>query len=122
MTPAGVAWQRLDARMIAVDATRLAGSLVPLAIAVVLRNTDASAATSTLTTLALLGAVSAIIDLLRWATTWYRITGTRVEVRTGIVTRRHRSMPRDRIRRVDATAKLLHRVFGLSVVTLATGE
>jgi putative membrane protein len=108
--------------MIAVDATRLAGSLVPLALAVALRNADASAVASTLTTLAMIGAASALIDLLRWATTWYRITDTRVEVRSGLVTRRHRSMPRDRIRRVDATAKLRHRLFALSVVTLATGE
>ncbi len=115
-------WQRLDGRMIAVDATRLAGSLAPLALAVVLRNTDASGVRSTLTTLALIGATSAIVDLLRWATTSYRITDARVEVRTGLLTRRHRSMPRDRIRRVDATAKLLHRAFGLSVVALATGD
>lgn len=120
--PSDVPWQRLDARMIAVDATRLAGSLVPLGLAVLLRNADASAVASTLTTLATIGAAAALFDLLRWATTSYRITGTRVEVRTGLVTRRHRSMPRDRIRRVDATAKVLHRVFALSVVTLATAE
>jgi putative membrane protein len=117
-----VPWRRLDARMIAVDVTRLAGSLVPLGVAVVLRNADAGAVASTLTTLALIGVVSALFDLLRWATTWYRITGDRVEIRTGLVTRRHRSIPRDRIRRVDATAKLLHRAFSLEVVTIATGE
>jgi putative membrane protein len=117
-----VPWQRLDARMIAVDVTRLAGALVPLGLAVLLRNADAAAVASTLTTLAMVAAASAVFDLLRWATTWYRITGARVEVRTGLITRRHRSMPRDRIRRVDATAKVLHRAFGLSVVTLATGE
>jgi putative membrane protein len=115
-------WQRLDGRMIAVDATRLTGSLLPLALAVVLRNTDASGVRSTLTTLAMIGAASAIVDLLRWATTSYRVTDARVEVRSGLLTRRHRSMPRDRIRRVDATAKLLHRAFGLSVVALATGD
>lgn len=117
-----VPWQRLDARMIAVDVTRLAGSLVPLAVAVVLRNADAGAVASTLMTLALIGIASALFDLLRWATTWYRITDERVEIRTGLVTRRHRSIPRDRIRRVDATAKLLHRAFSLEVVTIATGE
>ena len=108
--------------MIAVDVTRLAGSLVPLGVAVLLRNADAGAAASTLTTLALIAAASAVFDLLRWATTWYRITDARVEVRSGLVTRRHRSIPRDRIRRVDATAKVLHRVFSLQVVTIATGE
>lgn len=119
---AEVPWQRLDARMIAVDLTRLAASLVPLGIAVLLRNADAAAVVSTLRTLALIAAVGSLLDLLRWTTTWYRVTDARVEVRSGIVTRRHRSMPRDRIRRVDTTAKLLHRAFGLSVVTLATGE
>jgi putative membrane protein len=120
--PGEVPWQRLDARMIAVDVTRLAGSLVPLGIAVVLRNADAGAVASTLTTLALIGVAGAVFDLLRWASTWYRITDARVEVRTGLVTRRHRSIPRDRIRRVDATAKLLHRLFSLQVVTIATGD
>jgi putative membrane protein len=122
MTLGEVPWQRLDARMIAVDVTRLAGSLVPLGVAVLLRNADAGAAASTLTTLAMIAAASAVFDLLRWATTWYRITDARVEVRSGLVTRRHRSIPRDRIRRVDATAKVLHRVFSLQVVTIATGE
>jgi putative membrane protein len=117
-----VPWQSLDARMIAVDATRLVGSLVPLVLAVLLRNVDAAGVASTLTTLAMIGIISALFDLARWATTSYRVTDARVEVRSGIVTRRHRSMPRDRIRRVDATARVLHRVFGLSVVTLATGE
>ena len=120
--PGEVPWQRLDARMIAVDVTRLAGSLVPLGIAVVLRNADAGAVASTLTTLALIGVAGAVFDLLRWVSTWYRITDARVEVRTGLITRRHRSIPRDRIRRVDATAKLLHRVFSLQVVTIATGD
>jgi putative membrane protein len=117
-----VPWQRLDARMIAVDSVRLVGALIPLAIAVALRNADAGAVVSTLRTLAFIGAATALLDLWRWSTTWYRVTAARVEVRTGLVSRRHRSMPRDRIRRVDATAKVLHRVFGLAVVTIASGE
>lgn len=121
-TPAEVPWQRLDARMIAVDVTRLAGSLVPLGIAVLLRNADAGAVASTLMTLAMIGAAGALFDLLRWVTTRYRITDARVEVRTGLVTRRHRSIPRDRIRRVDATAKVLQRLFSLQIVTIATGD
>jgi putative membrane protein len=121
-TTVEVPWQRLDARMIAVDGVRLAGALVPLAIAVLLRNADAAAVVSTLRTLAFIGVASALHDLWRWSTTWYRVTEARVELRSGLVSRRHRSMPRDRIRRVDGTAKLLHRVFGLAVVTIASGE
>ncbi len=115
-------WQRLDGRMIAVDVTRLSVSLVPLLIAVAMRNADAAAAASTLTTLAIIGAVGSLLDLWRWSTTWYRVTDDRIEVRTGVLSRRHRSMPRDRVRRVDASAKVLHRLFGLAVVTIASGE
>lgn len=117
-----MSWQRLDGRVVAVDATRVAGALVPLAVAVALRNADASAVASTLTTVAVFAAAAAVLDLWRWSTTRYRITDTRVEIRTGLLTRRHVSVPRDRIRRVDATAKVLHRVYGLAVVVIATGE
>jgi len=117
-----VPWVRLDARMIAVDAFRVAVALLPLGLAVALRNADAAGVESALRTIAAIGIVSAVADLLRWATTIYRVTPTRVEVRAGVLTRRHVSVPRDRIRRVVATAKLRHRIFGLTVVTIATGD
>jgi putative membrane protein len=116
------AWRRLDGRMVAVDATRLAVALLPLAIAITLHNTDAATAVSALRTIAIVGIVRAVIDLVRWARTSYRITPERVEVRSGLLTLRHLSVPRDRIRRVVATARPRHRIFGLTVVTIATGD
>jgi putative membrane protein len=59
---------------------------------------------------------------LRWLTTRYRITSERVELRSGLLNRRARSVPRDRIRSVDVTAGLVHRLFRLSVVKIGTGE
>lgn len=60
--------------------------------------------------------------VVRWRTTRYRITADRVELHTGWLRRQRRSVPRDRIRTVDLTAKLVHRVFGLSVVQVGAAS
>ncbi len=44
-----------------------------------------------------------------------------MELHSGWLNRQRRSVPRDRIRTVDLTAKLLHRAFGLSVVQVSAG-
>jgi putative membrane protein len=59
---------------------------------------------------------------LRWFTTRYRITSERVELRSGLLFRSARSVPRDRIRSVDVSAGLAHRLFRLSVLKIGTGE
>lgn len=59
---------------------------------------------------------------LRWFTTRYRITSERVELRSGLLFRTARSVPRDRIRSVDVSAGLAHRLFRLSVLKIGTGE
>ena len=72
-----------------------------------------------------LGAAALIVvfGVLRWRFTQYRITPDRVELHSGWLRRQRRSVPRDRIRTVDLTARLEHRIFGLSVVKIgsATG-
>jgi putative membrane protein len=45
-----------------------------------------------------------------------------MELRTGIVHRRHRAVPLDRVRTVDSTAELKHRLFGLTAVKIGTGR
>lgn len=60
--------------------------------------------------------------VVRWRTTRYRITGDRVELHSGWLRRQRRSVPRDRIRTVDLTARLLHRAFGLSVVQVGAAS
>jgi putative membrane protein len=59
--------------------------------------------------------------LLRWFTTTYRITPDAVQVRRGLIRRRELSVPRDRVRTVDVTAHLIHRIVGLTRVTVGTG-
>ncbi|WP_300010536.1 PH domain-containing protein [Pseudonocardia sp.] len=60
--------------------------------------------------------------VIRWRTTRYRITRERVELHSGWLRRQRRSVPRDRIRTVDLTARLLHRAFGLSVVEVSAAS
>ncbi|SDG20904.1 putative membrane protein [Lentzea fradiae] len=57
-----------------------------------------------------------------WRTTKYRITDERVELHTGLFTRKQLAVPRDRIRTVDLTSKPGHRIFGLSAVRIGTGQ
>ncbi|MCK2241309.1 MULTISPECIES: PH domain-containing protein [unclassified Crossiella] len=63
-----------------------------------------------------------VFGVLRWYTTRYRVTSTHVELHTGLVFKKERSVARDRLRTVDATADVFHRIFGLSVVKIGTGR
>jgi putative membrane protein len=62
------------------------------------------------------------LGMVRWLTVRYRVDAERVELRTGLLNRQHRSLRRDRVRTVDLTASLVHRVLGLSVVEIGTGS
>ncbi|MGH3886596.1 MAG: PH domain-containing protein [Pseudonocardiaceae bacterium] len=114
-------WQRLDPRMLAVTPLRqLAGFLPVIAVVLVIgAQQDVGGRVY-----GLLAGVLAVVlaGVLRWVTTRYRITSERVELRSGLLFRSARSVPRDRIRSVDVTAGPVHRLFGLSVVTIGTGE
>lgn len=66
--------------------------------------------------------LGAVADRLRWRTTRYRLTGERLEMHSGILFKRQRSLARERIRNVDLTAHVLLRAFGLVRLSLGTGE
>lgn len=114
-------WQRLDVRMLAVTPLRqLAGFLPVIAIVLVIGvQQDFGSRVYGLVAAAL---AVVLAGVLRWLTTRYRITSERVELRSGLLFRSARSVPRDRIRSVDLTAGPVHRLFGLSVVQIGTGE
>ncbi|CAN3126849.1 YdbS-like PH domain-containing protein [Mycobacterium sp. smrl_JER01] len=60
--------------------------------------------------------------LARWFTTTYRIGPTDVQLRTGVLQRSVLSVPRNRIRSVSTDARLLHRLLGLTVLRISTGQ
>jgi putative membrane protein len=110
----GPPWRRLDKRMLAV--TPLSGAIRLLPVAAVLLLTGQGDAVGRLWVPLGIALVLVLAGVVRWRTTQYRITTDRVELHTGWLRRQRRSVPRDRIRTVDLTAKLVHRMFGLSVV------
>ncbi|HWD03974.1 MAG TPA: PH domain-containing protein [Amycolatopsis sp.] len=55
-------------------------------------------------------------------TSRYRITETQVEWRTGLLLRKQRAVPRDRIRTVDVLSEPKHRLFTLAAVRIGTGR
>ncbi len=115
-----VTWQRLDRKVIAVDLVRAAISLIPTAIAGGVLGLEPGDAWPALV-VAVFGVLRAVADLARWATTRYRITADRVEVHSGLFTRKELWIARDRIRSVGSDARLTHRLFGLRVVTVGAG-
>ncbi|MEU0485045.1 PH domain-containing protein [Streptosporangium sp. NPDC006013] len=113
-------WQRLNSRLALVDATRFVLTILPSVLVTVVfgRGFDAWPVLIA----SALGVIVSVMALRRWLTTRFRITEDRVEIRRGMLVRKYRSVPRDRIRTVDTGAKLRHRLTGLRVVTIASGE
>ncbi|XVS68126.1 PH domain-containing protein [Actinosynnema sp. CA-299493] len=114
-----VDWHRLDVRMLVVRPLNELIGLVPLFIGLLVLGRG-----ETWRILASVGVIAAIVlfGLLRWITTRYRITTEQVEMHTGLLVRKRLAVPRDRIRTVDLTAKLGHRLFGLSAIRVGTGQ
>jgi putative membrane protein len=117
----GERWRRLSPRMLAVHPVmELRRLVVPLlAVLIGLRNGDGGAGGW----IALgIGGIGIAIGFLRYFTTSFRITPASVQVRRGLIRRRTLTVPRDRVRTVDVTSNVLHRVFGLARVTVGTGK
>ena len=122
---AGDGWHRLSRRMLAVHPVMEMRRLIfPLiAVLVGLYDGDSGDNDSHRWWWALgIGGIGIAVGFLRYVTTSFRITPTRVQVRRGLFRRRVLTVPRDRIRTVDVTSHVLHRIFGLARVTVGTGQ
>ncbi|MER7887382.1 PH domain-containing protein [Streptomyces fimicarius] len=119
-------WHRLDPRTVLVTALVVAGVVAGAAIPVTLGLTRwFSLPVAVLQVFA--GAVLVIgaaagADRVRWHRTRYRIGEERVDLHTGLLLVKRRSLARGRIRTVDLTANLLLRLLGLVTVRIGTGE
>ncbi|MEV4318726.1 PH domain-containing protein [Actinocrispum sp. NPDC049592] len=115
-------WQQLDKRTIFVaPLTPLLSVVGVVGLIVIVRGWDKVGFWEPAITVGI--AVALFVgNAWKWSTTRYRITDTHVELHSGVVTRKHRSVARDRVRAVDMSADIFHRVFGLSVVTIGTGR
>ncbi|GGN46368.1 membrane protein [Actinoplanes campanulatus] len=111
-------WRRLSVRVVWLDLVRVVISLATGYLGIVVSDEPVWA----LVAGACGGLLTALLDLRRWQTTRYRITPERVEMRTGWLSRKHRTVSRDRIRSVDSSARLLQRLLGLRTVHIGSGE
>jgi putative membrane protein len=121
-TARSAGWQRLDRRMIVIDAVQVLVSFVPLTVAARVFGGSGGGGMLPLVAVAVSGVVGAAVDAYRWATTRYRVTDEMVERRSGLLLRSHRSVRRDRIRSVDVHAKLRHRLGGLRIIKIGAGQ
>ncbi|MFP5022801.1 PH domain-containing protein [Pseudonocardia phyllosphaerae] len=114
-------WRRLPVQMLLVSPVTALLRLVPALAVVVIFGVGRGHLVQVWIAL---GAVVLALGsgAVRWRTTRYRVTPDRVELHSGLLNRQRRSVPRDRIRTVDLTAPLLHRLVGVSVVKVGTGQ
>ncbi|WP_193605587.1 PH domain-containing protein [Nocardioides dongkuii] len=110
------AWQRLDRRMLLVHPLREVVRFLPAMAAVVVAGTATGEAWQYLGVL-----VPVALGVLRYLTTRFRVGQGRVELRTGLLNRHLRATPLDRVRTVDLTSPLTHRVLGLTRLRIGTG-
>ncbi|UYP20040.1 PH domain-containing protein [Rhodococcus sp. Z13] len=113
-----VPWSRLDGRMLLVHPIEELLRLLPVLVGTVILGT---AQGNPFLGLAVAG-VLVTVGLLRWFTTTYRIGPVHVELRRGLLQRQELSVPRSRIRSVDVEQRVLHRLLGLAVVKIGTGQ
>ena len=111
-------WQRLSPRMLLVHPVHEVLQQIPLLIgAVVLGSATGNQGWTIAAIVLTIG-----VGLARWFTTSYRIEPDEVQLRTGLVQRNTLSVPRNRIRSVSTDARLLHRLLGLTVLRISTGQ
>ena len=120
--PAGesppVFWQRLSPRMLLVHPVHEVARQLPLLVGSLLLGS----ATGNPWLVALALALAVAFGVLRWFTTTYRIASDEIQLRSGVLQRKVLSLPRNRIRSVSTDARLLHRVLGLTVLRVSTGQ
>ena len=111
-------WRRLAPGMLLVEPAREVIKFIPLLIALIF----AGRAGESGPPWGLIGTAAVIaLGISRWVTTRYRITPTVIEVRKGLLQRKHLTVPRDRVRTVDVSAHPLQRLLGLVKVQIGTG-
>ncbi len=112
-------WQRLDKRMLLIHPIQTFIRALPalLALFVVQLNSDESDRWELLVL-----PVIVAFGLLRWVTTRYRISADQIELRRGLLNKQTTTARLDKVRSVDLTAEVHHRLLGLARVEVSTGS
>ncbi|GAA2433559.1 PH domain-containing protein [Actinomadura vinacea] len=115
-------WRRPHPRSIAAALAWFLGPLGASALGAAAAGGVTLAIAIPLGSLLLATLIVAAVLTLRYATTRYRADRHTLEIRSGLLFRRRRTVPLDRIRGVHVTADPLHRLLGLATLTIGTGE
>lgn len=115
-------WHRLDPKSVIAFGTVVVAPMPPSLAVMAITGASLTAVLTTAAVWLGCGILLAVLNGANWYLTRFRLSAQRFELRTGLLSRSRRSIPRDRIRSVDLTAKPVHRVFGLSVVVIGTGQ
>ncbi|MFF0447786.1 PH domain-containing protein [Streptomyces sp. NPDC004609] len=128
----GDAWRQLDKRALLVTAAVMTGVAGGICLPVLMGLSSGAwfgngprrgvGLVLLLTGGVLLVLVSVAAEYVNWRRTRYRIGRERVDLHTGLLLVKRRSLARERIRSVDLTANPLLRILGLVKVRIGTGE
>jgi putative membrane protein len=113
-------WRRLDPRKLLLDPVKVLGQFaVPGVVALVGVSSSDAGFQPWMLPILVIGPL--LIGAVPWLTTWYRITDTQFQQRSGLLNKTTSTAPLDRVRSVDLEASLLHRVLGMTKVQVGTG-
>ncbi len=113
-------WRRLDARMLLIHPFQAVVRFLPALLAIFLARSATNSTDPTDRWELLAVPVVMALGAARWFTTRYRIGGGQLVLRRGLLNRTTSTAPLDRVRTVDLTAGLHHRLLGLAKVEIAT--
>ena len=110
-------WRRLDARMLLVHPLETLVRFLPALLAVVIFR--AGSEDNDRWELYAIPLIVAF-GVLRWVTTRYRIADGQIELQRGLFTKQTTTARLDKVRTIDLTARVYHRVLGLAKVEIST--
>lgn len=116
--PTDAQWSRLSARMLLVHPVHEVLRQIPVIVGMVVLGSATGNPMLALVVVVL----TVALGIARWFTTSYRIGPSEVQLRKGILQRKVLSLPRNRIRSVSTDSRLLHRLLGLTVLRVSTGQ
>lgn len=113
-------WRRLDPRTLLTGPVSVLKQLaIPLIAGIV--GITSSSPFGLLIALPAAAVGTAVIGAIPWLTTTFRVTGTHLEVRRGLLNRSTLTARLDRVRGVELEADIFHRVLGITKLRVGTG-
>ncbi len=112
-------WRKLNVRMLLIHPVQEGVKFLPALAGVFILGRSRNGGGGAWWELAALAAVI-MLGVLRYFTTRFRIENGQIELRKGLLNKQVIATPADRVRTVDVTAPIFHRLLGLAKVEIGT--